>query len=495
MAFTKLRAMTPLLVTLAVSAPSVSNDSARTLPATSVTYLDQMIDAAAQEKDIIGQSVRILKNGKLVYSRDTGVEGLERPDAVDANTVFPVYSITKLYVATLVAKLRSDKQLDPDATIGTYLNGLPQTWQNMKLKTLLSHTSGLPEFFSIRREYSNDPHEIIASLKAQPLTFDVNSQVEYNQTNFMLIKMIIEKLYGDNLADIINNEFVSPLGLSRTFYRRGEDSQQGRVSSYYINEGGKIVDFGVPNFKPVMYAASGLQTSADNMARWAEALLSGQYLPESALTRTWQPQPLADGLFGQYSNGWQVQREAKATAVGHYGGNILNFRHFFLNDDPRQSVTIIHLTNGWGTEFFELFDFSYALAKEVEPQLSIGSVDLKHMVLAHAASGDMARMMETFEQFKKYAADQRMHAEMLVNSLGYQVLETAPEAAALLFKANLADHPNSANAHDSYAEALYRSGRYGMAKDHFQKAFAINPAFDHIPGILEDIDQAMKAAQ
>ena len=127
MAFTKLRAMTPLLVTLAVSAPSVSNDSVRTLPATGVTYLDQMIDAAAQEKGIVGQSVRILQNGKLVYSRDTGVESLDRPDPVNANTVFPVYSITKLDVATLVAKLRSEGQLDPEATVGTYLDGLPQS--------------------------------------------------------------------------------------------------------------------------------------------------------------------------------------------------------------------------------------------------------------------------------------------------------------------------------------------------------------------------------
>lgn len=495
MAFTKLRAIAPWIVTLAVSAQCGATDTARPLPTTSVTYLDQKIDAAAQEKDIVGQSVRILKNGKLVYSRDTGVESLDRPDSVTANTVFPVYSITKLYVATLVAKLRSEGQLNPEATVASYLDGLPQAWQNMKLKTLLSHTSGLPEFFSVRREYSSDPREIIASLKTQPTTFDVNSQVEYNQTNFMLIKMIVEKLYGDNLADIINKEFVSPLGLRRTFYTRGEAGGQGRVSSYYINEGGSIVDFGVPVFKPVMFAASGLQTSADDMARWAEALLSGQYVPARALADTWQPQLLTDGFMGQYSNGWQVQREAKTTAVGHYGGNILNFRHFFLNDDPAKSVTVIHLTNGWGAEYFELFDFSYALAKAVEPRLSIGSVDLKKAVLTHAASGDMTRMMETFEQFRKYAADQRMHAEMLVNALGYQVLESAPEAAAMLFKANLADHPNSANAHDSYAEALYRSGQYGLAKQHFQKAFAINPAFDHIPGLLEDIDQAMKAAQ
>lgn len=487
----KPRVMMSLMVALSIPVLSVSAEPS--LSKANVSRLDQMIDTAEKEHGIVGQSVRVLKNGKLVYARDTGFESLDRTDPVNADTVFPVYSITKLYVATLAAKLRAEGRLDPEATIGTYLDDLPAKWQNLKLRALLSHTSGLPEFFSVRREYSNDPLEVIASLKDRPLSFNVGSQVEYNSTNFMLIKMIIEKLYDDTLEAIINSEFVSPLQLKNTFYKRNTAKKQGRVSSYYISEGEKIVDFGVPVFKPVMYAASGLQTSADDMAAWAEALLSGQHMTQGTLARTWEPQSLTNGLMGDYSNGWQVQREQTVTAVGHYGGNILNFRHFFLNDDPGESVTIIHLTNGWASQSFGLFDFSYALAKVIEPRLFLGSIDLKDDVIMHAKSGNTAGMIKTYEALKRYAAAQRMNTEMLVNALGYQIIDIAPEASAILFKGNLADYPNSANAHDSYAEALYRSGQYALAKEHYQKALALEPTFDHIPALLAEIDKTMQA--
>jgi tetratricopeptide (TPR) repeat protein len=98
------------------------------------------------------------------------------------------------------------------------------------------------------------------------------------------------------------------------------------------------------------------------------------------------------------------------------------------------------------------------------------------------------QLTEAYLAFKQSRSTQQMHTESLINDLGYQLLDTHPHASLKLFELNTISYPASANVYDSYAEALYQVGEFGMAKINYQKAFDLDPSYTHILERLNDID-------
>lgn len=461
--------------------------------------LQQLMAVSAVQSGAVGQSVMVLRNEELVYSYHVGTTALNSEQKVDADTIFPVYSVTKLFIAALITNAVEQKQLSPAHPVRHYLAFLPEHWQEVRVEHLLSHSSGLPEFHGTGLEQNDSVEEIMAFLKTQPMAFPINSQVRYNQTNFLLLKLILEKLHRKPLPSILADEFTKPFGMTRTTYgvvQRSFETRtshyltypENRVYHYYARENGQLNKVEPIAFSDTMYAATGLNASGTDVAHWFSALLSGQYIPVKALTASWQPALLSNGVVGEYSNGWQVLKDIKASAVGHYGGNFINVRHFFLNEPDADSVTVVHLNNGGFHADFSPFDFSYDVARVINPRIELGSVDFKREVLELAGKGELSEIHLKYKRFLQDPLRQTQNTEGMINELGYQLLDKAPNASVLLFQLNLMRYPNSANAHDSYAEGLYRIGNYTEARRYYTRAYAMAPEYEHIPLILEELE-------
>ena len=453
--------------------------------------LNQLVDNAPVEHGIVGHTVMVLQNGKLAYSRSIGKASLDSDENVTQDTIYPIYSVTKLYVSALLLRLIEQDKLDVNKPVSTYLDGLPKDWQDIKLTSLMAHSSGLPEFFDLSKTTSEDPKAIIESLREAPFAFPINTQIRYNQTNFLLLKLIIEKLYEKPLTAVIEHEIVKPYALKNTVYGGGNVTIPGRSTHYYIRENGELSDFGVWPFVTTMFAATGLNTTGTDIAKWFEALISGDFVATNTLLNTWQPITLETGKPAAYSHGWQVQKESTTTAVGHYGGNIINARHFYMNDDPSESVTVLHLTNGGFYPTFSSFDFSYAVARAVNPDIKMDTVDFKQRLHVLAHSNKLEQLVDEYTQFKQHPHTQQLNTEFLINDLGYQLLDSLPQTAVKLFELNTHSYPNSANAYDSYAEALYQLGELAKAKHYFQKAYELDSTYNHIPEMFMEIDKAL----
>ncbi len=131
------------------------------------------------------------------------------------------------------------------------------------------------------------------------------------------------------------------------------------------------------------------------------------------------------------------------SAVGHYGGDIVNVRHFFKDDLTKDTVTIIHLTNG-RNKYFNPFDFSYTLASEVMTEM--------------------------------------------INILGYNVMLTlGPHKAIPMFELNCQDNPYYSNAFDSLAEAHLNAKNMNKAKTFYHKALELEPGNQRIQKILKGL--------
>lgn len=480
-------ALAALVISTHQTAQEITQDST-VLTAQQTANLNALVDNAPNEHGIIGHTVMVLANGKLVYSRSKGNISVDSEISVTEDTIYPIYSVTKLYVSAILLRLIEQGKLDVSQPVATYLDNLPDSWQDITVSSLMAHSSGLTEFFDLSKKTSEDPNEIISALYDKPFAFQTDTNIRYNQTNFLLLKLIIEKFYGIPLTDVIASEIVIPYGLANTLYGGGNVTVPGRTTHYYIREADEISDFGVWPFATTMYAATGLNTSGNDIATWFSVLMSGDFVASETLLNAWHPITLQTGRKASYSHGWQVQRETTTTAVGHYGGNIINARHFYINDEATKNVTVLHLTNGGFYPSFSSFDYSYAIAKIINSEIEIDTAELKQRLTHLAHTNRLEQLVKAYSAFKQTPTTQHLNTEYLINDLAYQLLHRNSQAALKLFELNTLSYPVSANVYDSYAEALFLIGEYSKARINYKKAYELDPSYSHIPERLREID-------
>lgn len=173
----------------------------------------------------------IVKNGDGWYVVNGGYAKIEDRTPMRDNMVAWLYSISKVYTATLCMILKERGQLDLDAPIGQYLpvsitSHLDQH-ERITVRMLLNHSSGLPNFTTTNGYFLaqfNDPFdqpeplEQLAFIYDTPPLFAPGSDFSYSNTNYLLLQFILEKVSGKTWNDLIHQEIVQPLGLTRTFY-------------------------------------------------------------------------------------------------------------------------------------------------------------------------------------------------------------------------------------------------------------------------------------
>jgi len=459
--------------------------------------LDEKIERVLTQYGIVGQSIALLHKGQLVYRKSNGLDDIEQKTHVDNDTVYSIYSVTKLFVITLVLDLVDKDKIELDQTIGHYLKDIPPTWRPLTIRQLLSHTSGLPEYFSIDIQLPNNQDDVIKQIANQPFQFTPGSRSSYIQTGFLLIKKLIEQETNQAFVDAFNQLLVTPLKLKHTSFGGGDVDIAERTNHYYIFENGKFYDRGIHPFIHYTFAGSGLNSNTHDMAVWFNALISGEIISKSTLFESWQPTHYTNGNIGRYTNGWQYNNDGRVTSIGHLGGNDVNLRHIFFNEDPENAVTIIHLTNGRSKPFFNMQDFSISLANVVLPGLQKKELALKENMAGLIASDKIDLAIKRYHNFKQSAETKNVNTELVINNLGYEVMFGQGDATDVikLFKLNMLAYPDSANSYDSLADGYLNNNNDKLAAQYYRKAFEMDPSRDYIPAILERITSKQNKSQ
>lgn len=136
-----------------------------------------------------------------------------RPIAADA--LFTVASITKLATALVVLRLIDAGALALDEPIASYLPDAAAAQPGVNLRTLLSHTSGLPlrlDEMSPAGEYRDRPAQLRAAL-ATPLEAPPSTRVQYSNPGYALIGLAVERLAGLPFAEVLDQQVLRPLGI------------------------------------------------------------------------------------------------------------------------------------------------------------------------------------------------------------------------------------------------------------------------------------------
>lgn len=308
------------------------------------TYLKDMIDSL----NIVGLNYAILIDNELVHEKAFGSANLQLQFPMTLDNSFPVASISKLFSSVALHKLLSVHNRNVNETVANFLpdrSDLPESWRKLTLKQLLSHTSGIPDQIDYHIFLSPESEKkVIDALKDKPFSSEPGSESKYNATGFLIIRIIIEKLSGQDFESYMQEQFFDKLGLSSAEYGGFKKVISNRVTCYQSvnNE----LEMFTLNYSSPMYAGAGLNITLHDLIKWFQAIQNEQILTRDQLENIWAPVLLNNGEYGNFGLGWEAYKlPDNYRLVGHGGAGISSFRHYW-NEQNNKNVTVVILTNG-----------------------------------------------------------------------------------------------------------------------------------------------------
>jgi CubicO group peptidase (beta-lactamase class C family) len=441
---------------------------------------DDLIQRIMVERKIPGLQLAVVQNGKIIKSQNYGKSNLQHSVKVTNETTFPINSMTKLFTGVAIMQLVEQKKLTLDDEIGKYLPDLPKSWHHLTIKQLSAHTSGLPMILSgkyLDLIANNNPKAAWQLVQTKPLKFKVNSQFQYNQTGYVILGMIISKLAEQEFPNFITHNQLSQVGMPLTKqagFAHFENVVPNQASQYSYRRDGKLrTRYG--EFAPLMRAAAGMSTNANELAHYVIALQNGDLLNESNTDALWAPVVLNNGrtagfssLDNGYAIGWQVEKRKEHPSVSVSGGNANTLIIY-----PEDDLSIIILTNLMGAlpiQFIDEIASTYLTDMKKENGWQIPLDLLKEEVFKH----DFKNMMETTNRLENKFGIFFNHGE--INDWGYELIkQNNIEAALAVFTLNTKMHPEVANTFDSLGETYAAMKQYKQALANYQKVLLLQP--------------------
>jgi D-alanyl-D-alanine carboxypeptidase len=285
--------------------------------------IDSIVKSAMEKRHIPGISVAVMKEGRPVYVHGYGLANVELTVPATPATVYEIGSITKQFTATTVMMLVEEGKIALDDSINKYLDGLPEAWNSVTIRHLLTHTSGiksytnLPSFLpNLRKDYK--PEEIPRLSYEIPLEFQPGERFAYNNTGYFLLGMILEKVSGKPYGELLHDRIFSPLGMTSTRINSLRDVIPNRASGY---------DWSGTGYKNAEYlsmtqpgGAGVLVSTVLDMAKWDAALYGERLLKKSSLQQMWTPFKLNTGTMSNYGFGWGITHTPAHRGIAHGGG-------------------------------------------------------------------------------------------------------------------------------------------------------------------------------
>lgn len=241
------------------------------------TVQEQVNDAINQGIDGIIVYVDQPNKAPALYA--AGWKNKANKTPADANALFKIASISKLYIAVATAKLVNTKVLSLDDTVAELLPELAGRIENadkITLKMLVQHRSGIPNYtdspdFKWLKPFT-DTDKILALVLDKPADFKPDSRYSYSNTNYILIGNILDKKLGYSHRQYIKTEILDKLGLTHTYGMMSEVNSAD-LSSGYGTDNDK-------DLKAIDYVAPGASmiATAQDVGIFLKALNKGTLL-------------------------------------------------------------------------------------------------------------------------------------------------------------------------------------------------------------------------
>lgn len=202
------------------------------------TVQDQ-VDSAI-EYGLDGIIVYVDQAGEAPAFYAAGWKNKETQTPADPQALFRIASISKLYIATIVAKLAHDGRLSLDDTLTDHLPelvGRIEYADQITLRMLVQHRSGIPNFTDDEAwdwfTSQTDINKALELVLDEPADFEPDTRTSYCNTNYLLIGRILDKVLGYSHHQYVDEDILTPLGLTNTYSLLSQVEYEDVVSGYW----------------------------------------------------------------------------------------------------------------------------------------------------------------------------------------------------------------------------------------------------------------------
>nr|ADC36031.1 beta-lactamase [uncultured bacterium 270] len=326
-----------LLLTLSIAAVAA--------PAAPPPDIDQWVARAMRTFEVPGLALAIVKDDEVVLAKGYGVRKLGQSTAVDSRTLFGIASNTKAFTATALGLLVEEGKLEWDAPVIRYLPAFamwdPFVTREITVRDLLVHRSGLglgAGDLLWWPESTYDRKEIARRLRfIQPAT-SFRTAYAYDNVLYLIAGELIETISGRSWEDFVATRILAKVGMTGSNVRHSAAAAGGNVATPHAPVDGTvraIRPFESDNTNP----AGGINSSAEDMAKWLRVQLSGGKLADGSrlfsaqtarqLTSIVTPIPIGDPPpelaalqmnFHGYALGFDIRDYRGHKIVMHTGG-------------------------------------------------------------------------------------------------------------------------------------------------------------------------------
>ena len=250
--------------------------------------LDTLVARVMKTFEVPGIALAIVKDGQVVVARGYGVRRLGDPAPVDGRTLFGIASNTKVFTAAALGLLVEEKKIEWDAQVQTYLPWFlmwdPYVTRELTVRDLLVHRSGLglgagdllwwPTSTYNRKEIARRLRYI------RPAT-SFRSAYAYDNVLYLVAGEVIEAVSGQSWEDFVSSRLLARADMTGSNVTHSAAKAGGNVATPHARIEGivrPIAPFDSDNTNP----AGGINSSAQDMAKWLRVLLAEGALPDGS---------------------------------------------------------------------------------------------------------------------------------------------------------------------------------------------------------------------
>ena len=296
-----------------------------------------------------GCALAVSRDGKMVYEQGYGMADIEHGVPITPATVFDIASVSKQFTAFAIYLLAQEGKLSLDDDVRKYVPELNDFGQIITLRHLLHHTSGLRDHNSLQglagwrlyEDVSTEDDILNLTWRQKALNYLPGDEFLYNNTGYVLLGLIVQRLSGQSIAGFEQERIFAPLKMRHTvIHENYGDLVPGRAVSYVKGVDGR---FRYIASSDSYVGAKGVFTTVGDLTRWGWNLNDGKVGGRGLVEQMQVPARLKGAKPGPYGAGLFVGEYRGLKTVEH-GGATAGYRTALLRF-PEQRFSVALLCN------------------------------------------------------------------------------------------------------------------------------------------------------
>lgn len=299
-----------------------------------------------------GIALMIIEDQQIIFRKGYGLSNLNEKTSILANSNFNLASLSKSFTALAIAVLENENRIKATDSLNEYFSEISEKYSHIKIAHLIHHLSGLPNYAKRHWEQQKviTNEQIVAYLKNDELNFVPGEQFEYNDTGYILLAAVIEKITAMSYADFLTKTLFTPMGMENTVvYGQNNIDVAERVLGYTEWPFFELND--VRSYD-LVYGDGAIYSSLNDLYHFIVAIENSKFLSSKTKNKLFSSGLKNDGEPIPYGYGWCIGSLKKLTTL-HHSGEWIGFRNHIVNF-PEKNLWIVALANSSGTRADEI---------------------------------------------------------------------------------------------------------------------------------------------